>query len=418
MRIVILNLFMDAVRDENAQKMTRPSFEAAQRQLLIALKRNNANSHLLEILGKCVLRLRSGVDLVVSMTIIRHLINVHHEDVYLDTHPFLEELMKTHNTLNVTINAYRAYKMMAKKISAASASIASSSRATPLQSPIFTSTDPKDLLTPSGSAPLFADVSKLVTGRNPHYCHEKYLQTFREFITLLFEQNRHSLSQFPLPVKLVRRLWQCAIDWSLSDEERDGDIRWLVRECMMSRGIRDQYAGMGRVPMRDLGMESSNAAMQLAAMNCLLANFQQLNIASISLPLFTCFKDLFLQGEGAGGYFVCGVCVVCVMCGVCGMYVVCDTAGRVRLFADKVISTSFLFPHPVNRKLSKLRYNDMRYEVLRTDLSGFDILWDVVFTTENEQVFAEAMNFLVSLHLLVSQTFAEREGVRIISRER
>jgi hypothetical protein len=51
--------------------------------------------------------------------------------------------------------------------------------------------------------------------------------------------------------------------------------------------------------------------------------------------------------------------------------------------------------------MNKLRYRDMQYEILRTDLSGFDILWDIVFSTENEQVFSEAMHFLVSLHFMV-----------------
>ena len=179
MRMVILNMFMDAVRDESAQRMSRLCFEAALRQFLLALKRVNCNSHLLEIMGACMSRLRSGTDLIVSMTVVRHLMNVFQPDAYVENRVFIEELLKNRNAVLTTVNSYRAYKLLASRAHDTPPQVTrvtSTSRFPPLSSPGFSSSDGKDLLTPSGLlAPLSFDVNKLVTGRNPHYCHEMYL---------------------------------------------------------------------------------------------------------------------------------------------------------------------------------------------------------------------------------------------------
>jgi hypothetical protein len=292
MRIVILNLFLDALRDVNAQRMTRLCFEAAQRNFLTALKQCSCTSHLMEILGTCMSRIRSGADLIVSMTIIRRIVTVSQEDPYLETRPFLEELLKSHSALTVTVNSYCAYKLMAKKLNVSVARPSGSGGRFPsLQSPVFSSADAKDAASTALSS---SDVNKLVTGSNPHHTHDKYLLTFRDFLSFLFEQHRHFHYEFPLPLKLVHRLWQCAVDYSLSDEERDGDFRWLAKECMASRSVRDPYSG--RVSMKEMGLDSANSALQQSALNCLLSNFSQLNVSTISLALFNCFKDLFLQG--------------------------------------------------------------------------------------------------------------------------
>ena len=276
MRLVVINLLLDFIRDENTAQVSQQCFDVAQRQLLSLIKslsqeRSGAFCSLVvEIIQICVDRIRNGTELIQSMAMIRRA-SKFFENTYLDRRHFFSELLLGHKLTELTINAFKAYKFAAKAHFKGKANNSTS---------------------PRGQAPV--DPSDIVTGKNVFARHRDYLADFRNFLGHLFDLGWQNLYHFPIPVKMVGKLWQCAMTYSLTEAERDADVQWLTDQCKKTSLF--PHFGPGR-QRHDRYLEEHNLALQIEVMKYLLDCFGRLDPASITVPQFNCFKDCFIFGN-------------------------------------------------------------------------------------------------------------------------
>ena len=276
MRLVVINLLLDFIRDENTSQVSHQCFNVAQRQLLGLMKSLSGRSIsfcslVVEIIQICVDRIRNGTELIQSMALIRKASAYFTNNTYLDQDRFVSELLVGHKLIELTINAFKAYKFAAK--------VHFESKSVPLESP--------------RNRQAQVDPNKIVTGKNMFATHGEYLTYFRDFLSLLFDLNWQIFSQFPIPVKMVGKLWQCAMKYSLGEVERDDDVQWLTTQCKKT-SFCHYYERRRRY---NRYQEDYNLTLQIETMKYLLDCFGRLDPTAVTAPQFGCFKDCFIFGS-------------------------------------------------------------------------------------------------------------------------